>query len=116
MTKRLRLELEPEVEQWLASLDGDDVHQATQALDRLEQLGSRLRMPFSRPLGDGLFELRLHCAGAPRRVTYWYASNGRVIALTTFRKQRSNEQREIKRARNALRRCRAEHEVGGHDD
>lgn len=116
MTKRLRLELEPEVEQWLAMLDGDSFHQAAQALDRLEQLGPMLRMPFSRPLGEGLFELRFQCAGDARRVTYWYAPDGRVIALTTFRKQRSHEQREIKRARNALRRCRAEHEVGGHDD
>lgn len=116
MTKRLRLELEPEVERWLTGLNDEDFHQATEVLDRLEQLGSALRMPFSRPLGDGLFELRLHSGGAPRRVTYWYAPGRRVIALTTFRKQRSNEQREVERARRALRRCRAEHEAGGPDD
>lgn len=113
MTQRLRLELEPEVEQWLAGLDGDDFHQAAHAFDRLEELGSQLKMPLSRSLGEGLFELRFHCEGVPRRVTYWYAPAGRAIALTTFRKQRNNEQREIKRARRALRRCRTEHEGSG---
>lgn len=111
---RLRIELEPEVERWLEDLTDDDFHQAAQALDRLEAFGSDLRMPFSRPLGDALFELRFHCQGVPRRITYWHGEGGRVILLTTFRKQRASERREIDRTRRVMRRCQAEHEGGAH--
>lgn len=103
------IELEPDVEAWLASLSGPEFHQAAQAFERLEQQGHMLRMPYSRALGHGLFELRFLCGAVHRRITYWFAPNGPVIALTTFRKQRGNERREIERARTALQRCRAEH-------
>ncbi len=64
--------------------------------------------PQPRPCA-GLFELRFHCQGVPRRITYWFAPSRRIVLLTTFRKQRDNERREIERARTALRRCAAEH-------
>lgn len=103
-----RVELEPEVEAWLSGLGGADFAQAAEALDRLATLGS-LRMPLSRALGAGLFELRFHCQGVARRVTYWFAPSRRIVLLTTFRKQRNNERHEIERARTALRRCAAQH-------
>lgn len=56
-----------------------------------------------------MFELRFHCQGAARRITYWFTPSQRIVLLTTFRKQRNNERREIERARTALRRCAAEH-------
>ncbi|HUG86771.1 MAG TPA: type II toxin-antitoxin system RelE/ParE family toxin [Euzebya sp.] len=114
MARRIRIELEPEVERWLEELTDDDFHQAAQALDRLEAFGSHLRMPFSRPLGDALFELRFYCQGVSRRITFFYGHGDRVIMLTTFRKQRANERREIERARRALLRCQAEHRGGNH--
>jgi hypothetical protein len=103
------IELEPEVENWLDGLEGSDFAQAAETLDRLARLGSALRMPLSRALGAGLFELRFHCGGVARRITYWFAPNQRVVLLTTFRKQRDNERREVERARVSLRRCAAEH-------
>lgn len=103
------VELEPEVETWLAGLEGTDFAQAAEALDRLATFGSALRMPLSRALGAGLFELRFHCQGVPRRITYWFAPRRLIVLLTTFRKQRDNERREIERARTALRRCATEH-------
>lgn len=103
------VELEPEVEAWLSGLEGADFAQAAEALDRLATLGSGLRMPLSRALGAGLFELRFHCQGVARRVTYWFAPSRRIVLLTTFRKQRDNERNEIERARTALRRCAAQH-------
>jgi hypothetical protein len=53
-----QVELEPEVEEWL---DGITLKEFASVLPRIEQLaerGSALRMPASRPLGEGLFELR----------------------------------------------------------
>jgi phage-related protein len=60
-----------------------------------------LRMPQSRALGNGLFELRFTCEDVARRITYTFEPDRKVFTLTTFRKQRQNEQREIDRARTA---------------
>ena len=38
-------------------------------VDRLGELGSRARMPFSRSLGEGLFELRFALGPTARRIT-----------------------------------------------
>ncbi|MDR1431557.1 MAG: type II toxin-antitoxin system RelE/ParE family toxin [Propionibacteriaceae bacterium] len=66
--------------------------------------GSSLRMPHSKPLGSGLFELRftLSSGKVDQRVTYTFEPERRVITLTAFRKTRNNEAREVKRARTAM--------------
>ena len=69
-------------------------------------------MPHARPLGDGLFELRFTCQGTARQVTYYIDTQRNVITLTTFRKQRQNERREVARARQARR---ARQEAGDSD-
>ncbi|MGB4778779.1 MAG: type II toxin-antitoxin system RelE/ParE family toxin [Microbacterium sp.] len=60
-----------------------------------------LGMPHSRPLGDGLRELRFTCEGVARRITYVLDPERQAVTLTTFRKQRNNERGEILRARRA---------------
>lgn len=40
-----------------------------------------------------------------RRITYRFTKDGRIILLTTFRKQRNNERTEIDRARKAAADC-----------
>ncbi len=67
--------------------------------------GRHCRMPLSRSLGDGLFELRFTLGPTARRITHRYTRDGTIILLTTFRKQRNNERTEIKRARQAADTC-----------
>lgn len=74
-------------------------------IDRLATLGSSARMPLSRSLGDGLFELRFALGPTARRITYRFTKDDRIILLTTFRKHRNNERSEIARARAAAERC-----------
>ena len=95
------MEISPQVEYWYASLKSKDKAMADRAFDRLAELGPALRMPHARPLGGGLFELRFTCEGTARRVTYYIDTRRKVITLTTFRKQRQNERREVSRARRA---------------
>ncbi len=71
-------------------------------IDMLAENGNLLWMPHSRSLGEGLFELRFHCGGVAKRITYCFLPSRRVVLLTVFRKQRQNEQREINRARDAM--------------
>jgi len=71
----------------------------------LAGLGSQARMPLSRSLGDGLFELRFTLGPTARRITYRFTKDGRIILLTTFRKQRNNERDEVAPARTAAAEC-----------
>ncbi|MFJ1460551.1 type II toxin-antitoxin system RelE/ParE family toxin [Nocardia sp. N2S4-5] len=74
--------------------------------DLLAERGVALRMPYARYLGDKLWELRFYCENVNRRITYVFDTERRIITLTTFRKQRQNESREVARARRALARQR----------
>lgn len=87
------------------SLNDDEWDRTTVVVERLASLGSTARMPLSKALGDGLFELRFSLGPTARRITYRFTTDGRIILLTTFRKQRNNERTEITRARKAADEC-----------
>ena len=99
------MELEPEVEEWLDRLPPGDFGAIAFHLDRLAEHGAALRMPYSRSLGEGLFELRFDLGRMAWRITFWFAPARRIVLLTVFRKQRMNERVEIDRARRAMARC-----------
>jgi hypothetical protein len=99
---RWTIEISREVERWYIRLNSRDRAFADRAFDLLAEHGPMLGMPHSKQLGGGLRELRFHCAGVARRVTYYLDPSKYVITLTTFRKQRANESREIVRARMAM--------------
>ncbi|AHH93452.1 type II toxin-antitoxin system RelE/ParE family toxin [Kutzneria albida] len=110
------VELEPEVRDWLENLP--TAHFATAAfyIDLLADQGPLLGEPYTRQLDGKLRELRFHLDGEAVRVTYWIASGRRIVLLTVFRKTRMREEREVDRARRALRLCIAqEHTVDAHD-
>ena len=100
-----QLEVEPEVEEWLNDLRHGEFATVAFHLDRLVRVGPQLRMPHSRSLGAGLFELRFNLDGRAQRVTYFFPGEHRIVLLTVFRKQRAVERTEIERARAAMRRC-----------
>lgn len=52
------VELEPEVEQWIDALNVSEFAVVLAHVERLADRRNVLRMPASRALGDGLFELR----------------------------------------------------------
>lgn len=99
------VELHDEVVEWMDTLDDAEWDRTVVVIDRLATLGSSARMPMSKSLGDGLFELRFTLGATARRITYRFTKSGRIILLTTFRKQRNNERNEIDRARRAAADC-----------
>jgi putative component of toxin-antitoxin plasmid stabilization module len=99
------VELHDEIVDWMDSLDDDEWDRTVVVIDRLADLGSSARMPLSRSLGDGLFELRFTLGPTARRIAYRLTKDGRVVLLTTFRKQRNNERTEIARARKVAEDC-----------
>ena len=105
------IELSKEVDEWLQGLPMKAAAQAIRALELLAEHGLALRMPHSRKIDDQLWELRFRCDRVNQRITYTAEPARRVITLTTFRKQRSNERKEVQRARNVLRRRQQESEA-----
>ena len=99
-----KVEISNEVGEWLRSLSDTDAATAYFRINRLATDGPALRMPHSKYLGQKLYELRFSLDNVNRRITYTFDEDTRVITLTTFRKQRQNEAREVTRARRALRR------------
>lgn len=96
------------------NLSERDLAEADVAFERSRLRSNLLRMPHSKPLSGGLFELRFNCENRATRVTYMFDVERQIITLTTFSKQRNNEQREVLRARKAqmLERLRDEGEIG----
>jgi phage-related protein len=105
LVSRWSIELEPEVQTWLENLPPAEFATAAFHVDRLADRGAQLRMPHSRSLGEGLFELRFDLGRVAQRITFFFPGKARVVLLTVFRKQRSNERAEVSRARAAMRRC-----------
>lgn len=99
------VELHDEVVEWIFGLEDVLWKRAVVVIDRLAELGPAARMPLSRSLGEGLFELRFTLGPTSRRITYRFTSTGTIVLLTTFRKQRNNERIEIARARQVAVDC-----------
>ena len=103
-----KVELEPEVEDWMRRLSDSDFGQAAFYVDLLAEQGSLLSEPYSRQLHGKLRELRFFVGRQQTRVTYYIATGRRIILLTVFRKTKQIERREIARAVKALEKCIAE--------
>ncbi|QXJ20431.1 type II toxin-antitoxin system RelE/ParE family toxin [Actinomadura graeca] len=102
------IELEPEVEAWIRSLDRDSMGTVVFYVDLLAEHGVLLGEPYTRQLDGKLRELRFHLDRDAVRITYWIAPGRRIILLTVFRKQRDRERGEVVRAQRAMKRCAAE--------
>lgn len=102
------VELEPEVRDWLGSLDEDAVNHVAFYIDLLAELGPLLSEPHTRQLDGKLRELRFWLGSSSTRISYWIAPGRRVIMLTVWRKTKMRETAEVERARRAMRRCQDE--------
>lgn len=91
-------------------LSVEGLAEAVISFDRLRAQGNSLRMPNSKPLSGGLFELRFSCENKATRVTYIYDVEKQIITLTQFSKKKNNEQKEVLRARKAQKLFRLQQE------
>jgi len=110
-----RIEIEPEVRQWLELLSDAQYDKVERAADTLAAQPTLLGEPYSRHLGGKVRELRFTMDGDAVRITYWLASDRRIVLLTVFRKTRQHETAEIGRAQQAQKSCEADHGPAEHD-
>ncbi|MFI7631888.1 type II toxin-antitoxin system RelE/ParE family toxin [Microbispora rosea] len=99
------VEVEPEVRQWLEGLSTASFAKVAFYVDLLAAEGVLLGEPYSKQLDGKLRELRFYLNDIAVRITYWIAPGRRIVLLTVFYKSRPRDEREIERARRALRRC-----------
>lgn len=70
------------------------------ALEFLEEKGPALREPFSKPLGDGIFEIRAKQGSNISRVLYFFVIGRKIILTNGFvKKTAKTPPGEIERAK-----------------
>ena len=75
------------VEEFLDSLDAKMRAKSLYGLAILEEYGNRLREPYSKALGDGLFELRIKFASDITRIFYFFVVDNRIILTNGYVKK-----------------------------
>ena len=92
-----------EIEGWPDGLLAD----YARLVELLMEFGPDLRMPQSRALGNGLFELRPRGGEGIGRAQYCYIDGERVVVLHAFvKKTRATPERHLRLARRRMREVR----------
>ena len=87
-------------QEFLMSLDKKMRAKVSRLLEMLERNGYELREPYSKFLGDGIFELRAQAGSDISRVLYFFVINKRVVITHGFiKKTQATPPREIERAK-----------------
>lgn len=72
---------------------------AARDLELLQSYGRELRMPYSKYIQDGVFELRIQLANDIARVFYFFYSGRKIIVTNGYvKKAQKLSRRELKRA------------------
>ncbi len=92
------------VEAEIQALSAGFVARFTRYAERMEIYGPDLGMPHTRPMGEGLFELRLKAAEGIARVFYCTIVGRRIVMLHQFvKKTEKTPKKEMKIARNRMK-------------
>ena len=87
------------VEEFLDKLPIKMRIKAIDSLDLLEKYGNQLRMPYSRALNDGLFELRIKFSSDISRIFYFFYVGNKVVVTNGFvKKTQKTPQTELVKA------------------
>jgi len=77
----------PKVLETIEAWPSDVIADYGRVLELASVYGPNLRMPYSRAMGDGLFELRARGSSGHARALYCFRSGRRIIVLHAFRKK-----------------------------
>jgi phage-related protein len=92
--------VQAEVESWPDGILAD----YARLVELLMEFGPNIRMPYSRPMGGGLFELRPRGRGGLGRVFYCFVAGQHVIILHAFmKKTQETPEHELRIARRRMK-------------
>ena len=78
---------EQPVKEFLDSLETKLKVKALMDIALLEEFGNDLREPYSKPIGDGIFELRIKFSSDIARIFYFFRVNNKIILTNGFIKK-----------------------------
>ena len=88
------------VEEFINSLDVKMRAKMVGLLELLEEKGNQLREPYSKPIDDGIFEIRCKVGNNITRVLYFFYYEGKIILTNGFvKKTQKTPSEEIKLAK-----------------
>jgi hypothetical protein len=96
------VEISPEIRRWLDARPSPVQARVFVKIGYLEAMGPLLGEPHTRQLVGKLRELRTALDQTQVRISYFIATERRIVLLTVFRKQRPRERREVLRAQRAM--------------
>jgi phage-related protein len=89
-----------EIESWPGDVLADYAH----LVELLAEHGPNLRLPHSRAMGDGLFELRAHGRSGIARAFYCFLIGRRIVVVHAFvKKTQQTPDKELKLARKRVK-------------
>lgn len=105
------------VKEFLDSLDVKMRAKMVRTIQILQQNGNELREPYSKPLADGIFELRAKVGSDISRVLYFFIV-GKTIILTNgfIKKTQKTPKEEIERAKSYRQEYLSRKEFYNHDE
>ena len=88
------------VREFLRSIEPKMRVKIARTISLLKVYGYELREPYSKSLGDGIFELRTQFGGNISRVLYFFVVNGKAVLTHGFiKKTQKTPQQEIDRVK-----------------
>ncbi len=88
------------VEEFLDSLSVKMRVKALDSLDLLEEYGNQLRLPYSKALDDGIFELRIKFSSDISRIFYFFYVGNKIVVTNGFiKKAQKTPASELAKAR-----------------
>lgn len=97
------LRVRRDIERWPVGILAD----YARLVELLMEFGPDLRMPHSKAMGDGLFELRPRGREGIGRALYCFVIGGRVVIVHAFiKKTQATPERELKIARKRMKEVR----------
>ena len=75
------------IEEFLDSLEAKTAAKTVALMEVLEEYGPKLRMPYSKHLDDGIFELRCQIGGNAVRTLYFFFVGKKIIVTNAFFKK-----------------------------
>ena len=89
------------VKKFIDGLDCKMRARAAQEIALLQEKGNAIRMPFSKPLRNGIFELRIQAASDISRIFYFFYDGKRIVLTNGFIKK--TQQTPVAEIEKALR-------------
>ena len=87
------------VRDFLRSLDKKMRAKAIKEIEILQEMGTALREPYSKPIQDGIFELRIKFSGDIARVFYFFIIGNKIVLTNGFiKKTQKTPKQEVGKA------------------